>query len=161
MKRFTGLVLGFVFLTMLFCNSSFAVGFTKESLTISPKGQMAELVYTLTAAADGSFPTEVIAPGITGKLKWFYLDMMLVDPGSPSPTPSYDIKIRDDYTVDILGGNGNNLSATEGEQILPKVGSSEGDRLITTGLRIEMTGNNVNSAIVKIVLIFIKGEEAR
>ncbi len=158
MKRFTGLVLGFVFLTMLFCNSSFAVGLTLESFTISPKEQMAELVYTLTTAADGSFPTEVLAPGITGQLKWFYLDMILVDPGSPSPTSLYDIKIRDAYTVDILGGNGDDRSATEGEQILPKVSGSEGDRLITTGLKIEMTGNSVNGAIIKIVLIFIKGE---
>lgn len=159
MKKF--IILGFVFLTLVFSNSVFAVGLTFESITLSPKGQMIELVYTLTTAANGSFPTEVLAPGITGQLKWFYLDMMLVDPGDPAPTALYDIKIRDAYTVDILGGNGDDRSATEGEQVLPKVGSSEGDRLITTGLRIEMTGNSINGAIVKIVLIFIKGESAR
>ena len=158
MKKSMFLSLVFV---LLFSSFSYAAGLTFVSLTFSSsdKKQIAELVYTWEAAANGSFPTEVLAAGYTGQLKWYYLDMMLVDPLTPVPTASYTIIIRDDYTVDVLGGNGAGLSATDGEQILPKVGGSEGDRLITTGLRVEISGNSVNAASGKFVLIFIKGEQ--
>ena len=157
MKKSMFLSLVFV---LLFSSFSYAAGLTFVSLTFSSsdKKQIAELVYTWEAAANGSFPTEILPRGVTGQLKWYYLDMMLVDPLTPAPTTLYDIVIRDDYTIDILGGNGANRSATDGEQILPKVGGSEGDRLITTGLSIEITGNLINAATGKLVFIFIKGE---
>jgi len=158
MKKIMILAMGFV---LLFSSFSFAAGLTFVSLTFSSsdKRQIAELVYTWEAAANGSFPTEPLAAGYIGQLKWYYLDMMLVDPLTPAPTASYTIIIRDDYTIDILGGKGAGLSATDGEQILPQVGGSEGDRLITTGLQVEISGNSVNAASGKFVLIFIKGEQ--
>ena len=158
MKKSMFLSLMFV---LLFSSFSYAAGLTFVSLTFSStdKRQIAELVYTWEAAANGVFPTESLPAGITSQLKWYYLDMMLVDPLTPAPTALYTIAIRDQYTVDILGGNGAGLSATDGEQILPKVGGSEGDRLITTELQVEISGNSVNAASGKIVLIFIKGEQ--
>ena len=158
MKKIMILIMGFV---LLFSSFSFAVGLTFVSLTFSSsdKKQIAELVYIWTAAADGVFPEEVLGDGITSQLKWYYLDMMITDPLTPAPTSLYDIVFRDAYSVDILGGNGVDRSATEGEQVLPQVGNSEGDRLLTTRARIEITGNSVNAATGKIVFIFIKGEQ--
>ncbi len=157
MKKIMILAMGFI---LLFSSFSFAAGLTFVSLTFSStdKKQIAELVYTWETAANGVFPTESLARGITGQLKWYYLDMMITDPLTPAPTTLYDIVIRDQYTVDILGGKGADRSATEGEQVVPQVGGVEGDRLITTELQVEISGNSVNAASGKFVLIFIKGE---
>ena len=102
MKKVMFLAMVFV---LLFSSFSFAAGLTFVSLTFSStdKKQIAELVYTWEAAADGTFPQEVLGDGITGQLKWYYLDMMITDPLTPAPTALYDIVFRDAYSVDILG----------------------------------------------------------
>lgn len=44
---------------------------------------------------------------------------VITDPGSPAPDSAYDLVINDEFGIDILAGQGANLSATASANVCP------------------------------------------
>jgi hypothetical protein len=99
------------------------------------------LTLAITAdAADGSVPNTTIA--LTGEIV-----RLVTDPGATAPTAGYDLRILDQDSQDVLGGEWEDRSATVTETVAPvySVGVPirlAGDHTLT------MSGNAVNSALV-------------
>lgn len=104
-------------------------------------------------ATDGSFPTLVI-PAFEG-----HLVALITNPGATAPTTLYDITLVDAEGADRLQGLGANRSATATEQVgvvysgvsvHPPVSISE-------ALTLTLAGNIVNSALVRVILVYALG----
>ncbi len=51
---------------------------------------------------------------------------VVFDPGSPAPTASYDVTLTDENGVDVLAGQGADLSATASSAVCPGVPLKDG-----------------------------------
>jgi hypothetical protein len=102
-----------------------------------------KLVVTWTASeVDGSF-VSVTIPFYSGS----YITHVVTDPGSTAPTDNYDITLTDTYGVDVMGGELTNRDTSNSEQVVPKIDTVFGSRMVEAqGLTLAITGNIVNSA---------------
>jgi len=80
--------------------------------------------------------------------------LAVTDPGSVAPTASYDIEIKDEYGVDVFGGELKDRHTINSEQTQPKIGADYGPRLCAGTWTFNLSGNSVNSATGKCVLYF-------
>lgn len=104
------------------------------------------LQYAWTAAADGSFTSTICTPAhpING---WVY--RVQIDPGSTAPQALYDITLTDAQGEDVLAGQGSNLSATA-------TASFDCNNFPVYGaLTLNISGNNVNSAVGAVNIYFV------
>jgi len=105
-------------------------------------------------ASDGSVPqtdfdsTDMI--DILGR----YCIMATTNPGSTAPTNLYDIEILDEDGIDVFGANLKNRSASDSEQVVPKIGMAYGGRVCTGTWTFKLTNNSVNSATGNCTLYF-------
>ncbi len=133
---------------LVFCGSAFAAAGTCVVSYTSVNDEVSMITWTWTASStDGSVPNTA-SSAVKG---WVF--MATTDPGTPAPQASYDIAINDSDSVDIFGGELNDLSATDGAHAVPKIGSAYyGQRFVNGTLTMTLSNNNVNSAqgVVKV-----------
>lgn len=107
-------------------------------------------VLTFICIADASantYPVTTSKESIDG-----YVFLVITNPGSPSPTASYDITLTDADGIDVMGGELANRHASDSEQAVPLIGEIYGTRFVNGKITITITNNSVNSAetIVKV-----------
>jgi hypothetical protein len=92
---------------------------------------------------------------ITQEIKGYYLYSVETDPGSTAPQDDYDITLTDANGLDIAGGLLANRDTTNTEMV--NVGTASfGYPVIRGPLTVAISGNNVNSATGRIILILVK-----
>ena len=121
--------------------------------SVGNKSKKVEIIWTANSL-DGSVPRTEFDSAIIADIQEKYCILAITDPGSPAPTDQYDIKIFDEYSVDIFGGELNNRSTINTEQAVPKIGNGYGGRLCAGPWTFRLSGNSVNSAQGKCVLYF-------
>jgi len=128
-------------------------GTVSESLTcnISP---VKVVTFTCTAdASDGSFPATTISANIKGRLL-----QIATNPGATAPQDNYDITITDADGIDVLQGVGANRDTSNSEVAAIVYATSLNPVIAETDtLTLNITGNNVNSAISVIKLYWTEG----
>jgi len=129
-----------------------AAGSVTQSWT-SVNEDVSVLTFSWTGDASGGAVTATASESnIDG-----FVFLVVTNPGSTAPTPSYDITLTDADGVDIMGGKLADRSATASEQEIPKVGSGLGSRFVSGTLTLNITNQSVNSA-TGTVLVFIYNE---
>jgi len=135
----------------------FAAGTTVISDFMKKGGGEYEFTYTCTADASGAtFFTKATSEPIDG-----YVYEVIVNPGGTdasgvTPTALYDITLTDSDGIDIMGGQLANRSATESESAVPKNDGVRCDRKVNGVLTINITNNNVNSAVTVVKVRFYR-----
>ena len=129
-------------------------GTVSESLTcnISP---VKVVTFTCTAdASDGSFPATTISANIKGRL----LQIATNPDGTTAPQDNYDITITDADAIDVLQGVGANRDTANSEVAAIVYATSLNPVIAETDtLTLNVTGNNVNSAVTIIKLYWTEG----
>lgn len=122
-----------------------------------PDNDMYSLSVDWTASAGGSISNTTVDTSITNVIKGMSVTMgeAWFTSGEVLPSDNYDVVFKDEYGIDIFGGEAYNLNSTSasGEQFIPKMGSGYGRRPITTGLTFEINGNSVANACGHVVVI--------
>ena len=119
--------------------------------------QMVEIVLTCTAdAATATYPATVVntLENISDwDLRGLKLYSVKAYPGAVAPTDGTDLTITDKYGVDLLGGKGENLIDATSKTWCPAGPSNYAlPALITGDITVNITNNNVNSAVTTIIL---------
>ena len=115
-------------------------------------------VVTLTCtadASDGSFPATTLTV-LPRNDKGGRLLQMITDPGATAPQDNYDITLTNGGADMLLGGGANRDTANTEIAFI----ESNGAHPVYAGtdtLVLNVTGNNVNSAISVIKLYFVEG----
>jgi len=115
-------------------------------------------VVTLTCtadASDGSFPATTLTV-LPNNGKGGRLLQMITDPGATAPQDNYDITLTNGGADMLLGGGANRDTANTEIAFI----ESNGAHPVYAGtdtLVLNVTGNNVNSAISVIKLYFVEG----
>jgi len=125
---------------------------------------MAVLRLTCTAGAAGDanahlFPATIINPlavdadGVLFDIRGLKIYSVKAFPGDPAPTDATDVTITDQYNVDLLGGKGADLIDSSSKTWIP-VGPSTFalPALITGDITVNITNNEVDSAVTTLVL---------
>lgn len=106
-----------------------------------------------TNAGAAVIPDYVLTAADLEFIRGWNLFMAVTDPGSTAPTANYDITITDQYGVDVMGGQLENRSDTESEQVVPKIGGVYGGRTMDGGaVTVAWANNAVNDATGTLVL---------
>lgn len=109
------------------------------------------LTYSWTGdASDGSVPATASTISIDG-----YIILVITNPGATAPTTLYDITLTDGNSIDVMGGQLADRSATVSEQVVPKISTVYGGRWVSGILTLNITNQSVHSA-TGIVTIFIE-----
>jgi hypothetical protein len=148
-KVFLGLILILLLTTQAFAAGTVTV--VKERVYVM--GETARIFVTITWTADASNATvpnttiNAVGYGLTG----WYLYSIETNPGSPSPTPSYGIKLLDTDGADISSSfiMARDASNTEIEYLKPYCPVVRGDLTFT------LSYNSVNSATGTVTLVFV------
>ena len=167
MKKFIGILIVGLFLVLPL--QVFAVGTVVQTLATTcgsdPQGVPCQKVLTLVCTADSAaatYPSTAISAANMEQLKGWFLFTGSALNGAAGPTASSVIKLSTATQGDILGGAGKTptvaTSAAESKflpigdtvYLTPKAIPVVGD------LTFAITGNAVNSAVVTVVLTFIK-----
>lgn len=138
--------------------SGIIVGTLSRIQTQQGRPQMAKLVLTCTAdAANASFPATILNDLQSQfLLEGLQLYSIKTIPGATAPTADSDITVTDEYGVDLLGGKGTNLiSNTAKKWALFGPQNYTASALITGDVTINISNNNVNSAVLTIVIELI------
>lgn len=107
--------------------------------------RVVEIDFTLDT--DGS--TFEMDASMAAALKGWTLYYLEIDPGATAPQALYDLVLNNTYGIDVLGGNGANLSATA---------SSSKDLIwpIVDQLSFVFSNNNVSDALVGARMVFYR-----
>jgi len=147
--------------SLLFAGFAFAGGTLVQGIPKCYGQAQNACIMTLTwtgSAADGNFTSTAITAAHVDKLSGFYLYQIETDPGSTAPTANYDITLTDSTSFDILGGRGNNKSATLTEAAIPanSTGSFYPVIMAAETYTLAITGNTAPSSGGVIRLYFVK-----
>jgi hypothetical protein len=128
-------------------------GTVSESLTcdIAP---VKVVTFTCTAdSSDGSFPATSVSANVKGRLL-----QIATNPGATAPQDNYDITITDGDGIDVLQGVGANRD-TSNSEVAAIVYATSANPVVaeTDTLTLNVTGNNVNSAVTVIKLYWTEG----
>lgn len=96
---------------------------------------------------DGSVPSTASDSDIFG-----FVVRVVTNPGTTAPTADYDVTLTDEDGCDVLGAEGSDRSASDSEQIIPKIGSSYGPCYVNSKLTLNLSNNSVNSAIGDVII---------
>jgi len=163
------LILALILLLILPVQAFATVGTVTQTLTTTcgsdPQGTPCQKVLTLVCTADVSaatYPSTAITAAIMEQIKGWLLFTGSALNGATGPTASSVIKLSTTTQGDILGGAGKTATAATAAAeskflpigdtvyLTPKAIPVVGDLTFT------ITGNAVNSALVTVVLTFIK-----
>jgi|WetSurMetagenome_2_1015567.scaffolds.fasta_scaffold516452_2 hypothetical protein len=120
------------------------------------------LTFECTASTvDGSFPAIAVTPSNMSQLLDLFLILGSTFNGATAPQALFDITLTDAIGVDILGTAGMNRPAVVGgnSQFTPITDTTYatgGLRPITSNLTLNITNNNVTTALFTIQLFFSK-----
>ena len=98
-------------------------------------------------ASDGSVPATASTVAIEG-----YVVLVVTNPGDTAPTTLYDITLTDADSIDIMGGELADRSATLTEQAVPKIDAVYGSRWVSGILTLNITNQDVHSATGTVVV---------
>ena len=117
-------------------------------------------VVTLTCTADssdGSYPATALT-GIPSNVKGGRLLQIITDPsGDTAPQDNYDITVTDSGGADLLLGVGANRDTTNTEVAIIQSNGAHPVYAGTDTLTLNITNNNVNSAVIVIKLYYTEG----
>jgi len=128
-------------------------GTVSESLTCDV-GPVKVTTFTCTAdSSDGSYPATTVSANVKGRLL-----QIATNPGATAPQDNYDITITDADAIDVLQGVGANRD-TSNSEVAAIVYATSAHPVVaeTDTLTLNITGNNVNSAITVIKLYWTEG----
>ena len=100
------------------------------------------------SSVDGSVTATASTSEIDG---WVF--MAITNPGSPTPTASYNVYLYDSEGVDVMGGTLTARSNSASEQAIPLIASDwYGERFVEGTITLTITGQSVHSAegVVKV-----------
>jgi hypothetical protein len=154
MKKMLGVILC---LAMFAPALAFAVGTSSVSrTTIGATNSRPRIVLTIVWAADSGAvaPAALTINASTYGISGWYLYSAKTVPGSPSPTPNYDIVINDANGFDIAGGKLADRHTTAVEIV--NIGTAtHGYPIVNGNLSFVVSGNSVNSATGTLILTFV------
>lgn len=131
--------------------SLFAASTQTES--IRQMGRLYEYTVSWTAHTDGSYTSYLLRYPIDGILL-----CVVTDPGATAPQAAYDPCLTDQYGRDVMGGGLADRSATATEMAMPQITGAAGLVPYTVPvhgcLQLAITGNNVNTALGKVIIYF-------
>ena len=112
------------------------------------------VTFTCTAdSSDGSYPATTISTNIKGRLL-----QIVTDPdGDTAPQDNYDITITDSGGADMLLGVAANRDTANTEVAIVESNGAHSVVAETDSLTLNITNNNVNSAITVIKLYWSEG----
>jgi hypothetical protein len=96
-------------------------------------------------ATDATYTDYVLRWPINGKLIY-----VLTDPGATAPTDNYDITLKNQNTLDVMGGNLANRDTANTEYATPPEAECPVDGHLTLG----MSGNTTSSAQVTLKIYY-------
>lgn len=107
-------------------------------------------------AAAATIPDTNTTAAITAQIKGHYLAKMIIVPGTgTAPTANCDVYIKDEFTIDLLGGRGvDELDAAGNVEVVPVTDALGGAQPVIGTLTLDVDNNAVNSATWDIYLIF-------
>ncbi len=154
MKKILGIILCLVLLipALLFAVGTATIARTMIGATNSKPRIVLTIVWAADAGAVAPAATTISAStyGISG---WYLYSAKTV-PGTPAPTPNYDIVINDTNGFDITGGKLADRHTTAVE--LVNIGTATHGYPIANGdLSFVVSGNSVNSATGTLILTFV------
>lgn len=120
-------------------------------VTNTREGRIGRIRAVCTAdAADGSFPATTL-PSFSGRLL-----ALRTNPGATAPQANYDIALTDGDGIDRLQALGANRHTSTSEQVaIVYTGTAIHPPVVwEDALSLAVTGNNVNSAITVIDLLY-------
>jgi len=120
--------------------------FVEEDLQNENKSKVYRVSW-VADASDGSLPASQSPSDIFG-----FIVRMVTNPGGTAPTADYDVTLTDEDGCDVLGGEGADRSASDSEQIIPKLGNSYGPCYVNSKLTLNITNNSVNSATGDVII---------
>lgn len=120
------------------------------SIVQTEVGGFGKLVATCTAdASDATFPATDV-PAFSGRLLH-----LRTNPGSTAPQDNYDITLVDADGVDRLQGVGANRHTTSSQEVnVVYSGTAIHPVCVNEKLTLTLAGNNVNSAVTVVSLIY-------
>ena len=116
-------------------------------------------VVTLTCTADssdGSYPATALT-GIPSNGRGGRLLQIITDPQSTAPQDNYDITVTDSGGADLLLGVGANRDTANTEVAVIATNGAHSVYAGTDTLTLNITNNNVNSAVIVIKLYYTEG----
>ena len=116
-------------------------------------------VVTLTCTADssdGSYPATALT-GIPSNGRGGRLLQIITDPQSTAPQDNYDITVTDSGGADLLLGVGANRDTANTEVAVIATNGAHSVYAGTATLTLNITNNNVNSAVIVIKLYYTEG----
>lgn len=110
-----------------------------------------ECSFTASTTNAGGFTAATLTVNQKQELLGWYLFQVISIPGATNPTTSWDYTLKDDSSVDLLGGVGADRSASAAELLIPKLdGTNYGDVPVDGGLTLAPVTNSVSGAIIVI-----------
>lgn len=145
---------------LLLAQVAYGAGTCTQATTKATNGNQITVTFTCTAdSVAASYPDTAIATNTMAYLSGWYLDMVEINPGSTAPTANYDVYLLNANGTDILGGAGENRSATANETVVPRKSTSValyGGMFHDGTLTLRISNNLVNSAVTVIKCIFTR-----
>lgn len=126
-------------------------GSVEQEIKYSEVGGIIEIIMDWTADASAATipdtPTDI---DIAGRLEY-----VTTNPGATKPSSNYDIDLKDEDGVDVMGSALDNRHDTNSEVAYPK--DPDGDQIIggvpvRGPLTLSISGNSVNSAVGRVRL---------
>jgi hypothetical protein len=133
-------------------------GYVKQLQNVGYAENVREIVFQCVGdSANGSIPnTEMDKPSYEIAQGWF-LDSVETVPGSPAPTADSDVVVNDEHGLDLLNGNGTDLlNDTAVKAVVPSIGGQNKRVPVRGKLTIGVSGQSVNLAQYKIILVLVK-----
>jgi len=121
---------------------------TRNVIEDGQLGQMREHRFVWTSSADTGAVSGIDSDQeING---YVVLATTIPGTGDAAPDDQYDLTILDGDGLDILGGEGANRSATNKEQVAPKIGGAYGPRYVkgTVQITVASAGNSNSGTVV-------------
>lgn len=132
-----------------------------QSCTITTRYRAADsdvvrLTLDWTSAADGTV-TQAFPKAYSG-----YLERVVFNPGATAPTAAYDVTLTDEQGIDVLSGQGANLSETATTHVKPGIPFKDGTTTSvapividdTLTLNITSAGDSKTGTVVLYLRIF-------
>ncbi len=106
----------------------------------------------------GSFLWETVSgvpvAGVTTDPIIGWIERVDTIPGAVHPTNAYDITLKNDQGIDVLGGKGADRSSAVAQMITPLVGSAYGEVFVNSKLTLNVSGNTAAGALGTVKFFF-------
>jgi len=147
-------------IVLMFTANVMAVGEVEQTIMEVGRGdnKVVSVKFSCTGdASDGSIPDTDIRADILSYISGWFLDIIVVNPGSVAPTVDSDVYIDDEDEVDLLNGNGVDLlHNTAAKACVPNTDGQNKRQPIRGTVTLDVDNQSVNSATYDIILVFVQ-----